>query len=92
MNFAGPTKYSDLRMLRLHGERIADIVLAEPEANSPVVDFDEGSLPASLELRNVSFRYADGDPLIIDGLSLVVRAGESIAITGPSGCGKTTLL
>jgi ATP-binding cassette subfamily B protein RaxB len=38
------------------------------------------------------FRYADGEPWVIDGLSLTIEPGESVAIAGPSGCGKTTLL
>ena len=80
----------DLRMLRLQGERLADIVLSEPEAHV------EGLAPVevdrvSLELRNVSFRYSDGEPWVIQNCSFTVQAGESVAIVGPSGCGKTTL-
>ena len=49
-------------------------------------------MPASLELRNVSFRYSDNDPWIFQNVNLLVPSGQHIAITGASGCGKTTLL
>ncbi len=84
-------KTVELRMLRLQGERLADIVLTAPEADAPALLRAEGA-EASIELRNVSFRYADGEPDVLHGVSLKIEAGESVAIVGPSGCGKTTLL
>jgi ATP-binding cassette subfamily B protein RaxB len=45
-----------------------------------------------LELRNVSFRYGEGEPWILKNANLQIATGENVAITGPSGCGKTTLL
>ena len=69
---------------------MADIVLAEPEAQSPPPL--NRPLDASIELRGVSFRYADSEPDVLKALSLKIEPGESVAIVGPSGCGKTTLL
>ncbi|CAN7291767.1 peptidase domain-containing ABC transporter [Pseudoduganella sp. LjRoot289] len=87
-------KLVEFRMLRLHGERVADIVLSETEAEGPH-DGDEPDLPASapsLELRNVSFRYSPTEPFVVDNIDLHIGAGECVAITGASGCGKTTLI
>jgi ATP-binding cassette, subfamily B, bacterial CvaB/MchF/RaxB len=85
-------KVVELKMLRLQGERLADIVLTEPEAESPPgsLRVDDGA--AAIELRNVSFRYAEGEHDVLRGVSLRIEPGESVAIVGPSGCGKTTLL
>lgn len=82
-------KIVDLKMLRLQGERLADIVLTAPEADTAVTPRE---LAAGIELRNVSFRYADGEPDVLSRVSLKIEPGESVAIVGPSGCGKSTLL
>ncbi|MFA6229590.1 MAG: peptidase domain-containing ABC transporter [Rhodanobacter sp.] len=83
-------KWVDFSMLKLHAERVADIALTEPEQNATVTW--NASIPkASVELYNVSFRYADGEPWILKNFSLLVAEGESVAIVGPSGCGKSTL-
>lgn len=83
-----------LKMLRLQGERLADIVLTAPEGegerDAPAAAPEAGA-PA-IELRDVSFRYADGEPEVLRGVSLRIEPGESVAIVGPSGGGKTTLL
>jgi len=86
----------DFRMLRMHGERLADIVLSETEPASesnPMLfhQTDEAQPAQDIALNDIRFRYASTEPWVIDGVSLTIKAGESIAIVGPSGQGKTTL-
>jgi subfamily B ATP-binding cassette protein MsbA len=46
-----------------------------------------------IELRNVRVNYRDDDDArALDGLNLVIRPGEVVALVGPSGSGKTTLV
>ncbi len=84
-------KAVELRMLKLQGERLADIVLTAPEPDSA-----QGAAPVparvGVELREVSFAYADGEAPVLQQVNLRIEPGESVAIVGPSGCGKTTLL
>ena len=49
-------------------------------------------LSGSIELNNVSFRYNDSMPNVIDDLSLKIKAGQYVAIVGTTGCGKSTLM
>ena len=83
-------KLIDLRMLNLQAERLADIVLAPPEQESPATPVD--AIDASLEVRAASFRYSDPEPFVLVSCSFRVVPGESVAIVGPSGGGKTTLV
>lgn len=83
-------KLIEFRMLKLHAERLADIALSEPEPQSSVA-YDGTVADASVEVRNLGFRYADGEPWILKNCSFRIGSGESVAIAGPSGCGKTTL-
>ena len=50
------------------------------------------SINGNIELNNVSFKYGENDPLVIDDLSLRIKSGEYVAIVGSTGCGKSTLL
>ena len=84
-------KAIEFRMLRLHGERLADIVLTPPEDAELHPEFPAPS-EASIEVENLGFRYADGEPWVLKECSLRIEPGESVAIVGASGCGKTTLV
>ena len=50
------------------------------------------NLSGSIEISNLSFRYGDTQPYVINGLDVKIRAGEYVAIVGKTGCGKSTLL
>jgi ATP-binding cassette, subfamily B, bacterial MsbA len=45
----------------------------------------------SIEIKNVSFAYIEGQPVLQD-INLVINAGETIALLGRSGGGKSTLV
>ncbi|WP_256260715.1 MULTISPECIES: peptidase domain-containing ABC transporter [Burkholderia] len=86
----------DFRMLRLHGERLADIVLTDAEsdmeakaARAPAAG-GHAAAPA-IDVRDVRFRYTETEPWVLDGCSFSIAPGESVALVGPSGQGKTTM-
>ena len=82
----------DVADLRVHVGR-ADAVLKLRSSPSPRVlaapFCHEGPL---IVVRDVSFRYREDGPWVLDGVSLEVRAGEHVTLRWPSGRGKSTLL
>ncbi len=84
-----------MRMLRLHVERLADIVLTEKEKTRGTMPEQlnaAGWLEPTVRLENVSFRYGDGAGWVLRNIDLEIRAGEHVAIVAPTGFGKTTLV
>jgi ATP-binding cassette subfamily B protein RaxB len=77
-------------MLKVHTDRIADILLADPEVlsnkSSVCTEFT-----GSIEVTRLNFRYPGG-PAIIRDFDCRIECGENVVIAGPSGAGKTTLL
>ena len=51
----------------------------------------ETALRGSIEFKDVSFAYPDGQP-VLEHIDLKIKPGEALAIMGETGCGKTTLV
>lgn len=84
-------KWTQLRMLGLHRDRIADIAL-EPMESDREEEWRDRANDVTLEAVGVSFRYGDAEPWVLKDVNLRINPGECVAITGGSGSGKTTLL
>ncbi|MFQ6005741.1 MAG: peptidase domain-containing ABC transporter [Woeseia sp.] len=74
-----------LFMLRVHLERISDILLAEPE-RPPSAGAVKARVAGSVEARHLSFRFPGG-PYVIRDFCCSIGEGETVAIAGRSGSG-----
>jgi ABC-type bacteriocin/lantibiotic exporter with double-glycine peptidase domain len=81
---------SSLAMIRPILNLIAPIMEAAPEVSADKQILSQ--LSGNIELNNVSFRYGEKTPMIIDNLSLKIRRGQYVAVVGKTGCGKSTLI
>ncbi len=50
------------------------------------------ALSGGIEISNLSFKYDDASPMILDDISLKIKPGQYVAIVGRTGCGKSTLV
>jgi ATP-binding cassette, subfamily B, bacterial CvaB/MchF/RaxB len=85
-------KVLDFRLLGLHLERLGDIALTPLERGHDQDLSYARPIHGAIELRNVCFRYADSEPLVLDNVNLRVAPGQFVTIMGPSGSGKSTLM
>lgn len=87
-------KYVEVKMLSLHGERLADIVLTDQEkTHDYLFDTELSELQKTeIDVKSLRFRYSEDESWIIHGINLNIPEGQSVAIIGPTGCGKTTLM
>ncbi|MEU5694175.1 ABC transporter ATP-binding protein [Actinosynnema sp. NPDC020468] len=84
--------FDGYQQARVGLQRIGDLLrtpTSVPVAADPVV---VTSLRGEVELRDVTFAYQGGGRPALDGVSLVVRAGETVALVGETGAGKSTLV
>ena len=81
---------STLAQIKPTLDEVAPLMQAEPEVAGHKRFVTR--LSGGVELTNVSFRYNENMPLVLDNLSLSIRPGQYVAIVGATGCGKSTLI
>ncbi|MGV0646468.1 ATP-binding cassette domain-containing protein [Mycolicibacterium sp. XJ2546] len=73
--------------------RVMARLLGIPDVHKLESSADTGAVaPVPARLRDVRFRYPNGDDDALGPLSLTVEPGEYLAVTGANGSGKTTLM
>jgi subfamily B ATP-binding cassette protein HlyB/CyaB len=97
--FAGRLSGPLLRMVSLWQEfqnasiavkRIGDVMNAPAEPYSMTPSRESGG-KGRLDIKGLSFRYAENLPYLYRDLNLAIEPGQCIALMGPSGAGKSTL-
>jgi ATP-binding cassette subfamily B protein/subfamily B ATP-binding cassette protein MsbA len=84
-------EFSHMQAALAASDRVYEVLDQEPAIVDPPSPVALPSLKHALRFDNVSFHYLPEKP-VLRGVTLDVRAGETLAIVGPNGCGKTTML
>src|SRR6185295_7694242 len=80
---------ASIDVLPLYG-RVRAVLEAPLEVQGDRVD--PGELGGALAVRDLSFRYSEDGPLVLQDVNFEAKPGENIAIVGTSGSGKSTIL
>lgn len=82
--------WQSFQQARLSMAMLGDI-LNSPSETGPAMPAVKADRHPDILLEGIGFRYLPKGPLVLDGISLEIRSGQSVGIVGRSGSGKSTL-
>ncbi|XP_052172426.1 ABC transporter B family member 29, chloroplastic [Diospyros lotus] len=83
--------YNELKQGEPAIERLFDLTRFQPKVIERPDAIHLEYVNGGVKFCDISFKYDDDMPPVLNGLNLHIRAGETVALVGPSGGGKTTL-
>jgi ATP-binding cassette, subfamily B, bacterial len=85
------TTIAQLQRALVSATLIGEIVSVQPAITDPPHPVPLGPVRGEIRFENVALRYEGSSVLALDGIDLVVDAGETVAVAGATGSGKSTL-
>jgi ATP-binding cassette subfamily B protein/subfamily B ATP-binding cassette protein MsbA len=85
-------RFDTLQSTMAGGERILELLKTPVEVQDAANAKEMESITGVVRFENVSFHYSDDPTLVLDGINLDVKAGETVALVGETGAGKTTIV
>ena len=82
--------YTTMQAAMAGGERVLELLDAQPDVPDPKSGNAMPAIKGRIELRHVNFSYSSDIPVLRD-VSLVIEAGQTVALVGPTGAGKSTI-
>lgn len=72
-------------------KRLYDLMDMVPDIHEPESPEDPEDITAEITVKNVSFRYHEDEPFVLNDVSFTVSKGKTVALVGMTGAGKTTI-
>lgn len=84
-------RYNQLQNSLASADRVFQL-FDEPEERRDGARFSETRLRGQIEIKDLTFRYAEHSPDVLKDICLTVQPGQSVALVGRTGSGKTTMI
>jgi len=85
-------RFDTLQSTMAGGERILELLNTPVEVRDEEDAREMAAIRGHVRFEDVSFHYSDDPSLVLDGISLEIDAGETVALVGETGAGKTTIV
>ena len=83
--------YTTLQSAMAGGEQVLKLLDTPIEVADHPDAIDLEKVAGEIEFRNVTFRYREDTPTVLDNINLKIPPKKMVAIVGPTGAGKTTI-